>query len=174
MHTFQPYPINMLEWNPIKKLADEGVAVVAEANGKVNATSSHNGGVGYIWGKNVVYVFLRNTRYTKELLDMSEYFSACFFDMTDQNNGRLMKVLDQLSGRNEDKLAACRVEVAHAMNCPYIDDANFIILCRKIAAVPMTENTVLDPKILNLQYTERHLDDFHTMYIGEILDIRAR
>ena len=174
MHNFQPYPINMLEWNPIKKMADEGFAIVAEANGKVNATSSHNGGVGHIWGKHVLYCFLRNTRYTKELLDESEFFSACFFDMTDVNNARLMKVLDQLSGRNEDKLAACRVEIEHAMKVPYIDDANFIILCRKIAAVPMTENTILDEKILNIQYTERHLDDFHTMYIGEILDIRAR
>ncbi|QFJ54364.1 flavin reductase family protein [Pseudobutyrivibrio xylanivorans] len=174
MHTFQPYPINMLEWNPIKKLADEGVAIVTEADGRVNATSSHNGGVGHIWGKNVLYAFLRNTRYTKELLDKSDYFSACFFDMNDINNARLMKVLDQLSGRNEDKLAACRVTINHALEVPYIDDANFIILCRKIAAVPMTENTILDQKILNIQYTERHLDDFHTMYIGEILDIRAR
>lgn len=174
MHTFQPYPIDMLEWNPIQKLADDGIAIVAEADGKVNATSSHNGGVGHIWGKNVVYAFLRNTRYTKELLDKSEYFSACFFDMSDKNNVQLMKVLDQLSGRNEDKLRLCHVEIEHAMKAPYIDDANFIILCRKIAAVPMTENTVLDEKILNANYTERHLDDFHTMYIGEILDIRAR
>lgn len=174
MHTFQPYPINMLEWNPIKKLAEEGVAIVAEANGKVNATSSHNGGVGHIWGKNVLYAFLRNTRYTKELLDESDYFSACFFDMNEKNNVQLMKVLDQLSGRNEDKLKQCHVDVEYAMNVPYIDDANFIILCRKIAAVPMTENTILDENILNANYTERHLDDFHTMYIGEILDILAR
>ncbi|WP_033153604.1 flavin reductase [Pseudobutyrivibrio ruminis] len=174
MHTFQPYPINMLEWNPIQKLADDGIAIVAEADGKANATSSHNGGVGHIWGKHVVYAFLRNTRYTKELLDKSEYFSACFFDMNDKNNVQLMKVLDQLSGRNEDKLRLCHVDVEHAMNVPYIDDANFIILCRKIAAVPMTENTILDENILNTNYTERHLDDFHTMYIGEILDIRAR
>jgi flavin reductase (DIM6/NTAB) family NADH-FMN oxidoreductase RutF len=164
----------MLEWNPIKKLAEEGVAIVAEANGKVNATSSHNGGVGHIWGKNVLYAFLRNTRYTKELLDESDYFSACFFDMNEKNNVQLMKVLDQLSGRNEDKLNLCRVEIEHALNVPYIDGANFIILCRKIAAVPMTENTILDEAILNANYTERHLDDFHTMYIGEILDIRAR
>ncbi|MBR5636874.1 MAG: flavin reductase family protein [Pseudobutyrivibrio sp.] len=174
MHTFQPYPIDMLEWNPIKKLEEEGVAIVAEANGKVNATSSHNGGVGHIWGKNVIYAFLRNTRYTKELLDDSEYFSACFFDMTDKNNVRLMKVLDQLSGRNEDKLAACRVSIEHTMDVPYIDDANFIILCKKIAVVPMTENTILDDSILKSHYSDRHMDDFHTMYIGEILSIRAR
>ncbi len=85
-----------------------------------------------------------------------------------------MKVLDQLSGRNEDKLHLCHVNIEHALNAPYIDEANFIILCRKIAAVPMTENTILDEKILNENYTAKHLDDFHTMYIGEILDIRAR
>ena len=174
MHTFQPYPIDMLEWNPIKKLAEEGIAIVTEADGKVNATSSHNGGVGSIWGQNVVYAFLRNTRYTKELLDKSEFFSACFFDMSEKQNVQLMKVLDQLSGRNEDKLAQCRVEIGHMLNVPYIDEANFIILCRKIASVPMTENTILDSRILDKYYTERHLDDFHTMYIGEILDIRAR
>ncbi|SFH79245.1 Flavin reductase like domain-containing protein [Pseudobutyrivibrio sp. OR37] len=174
MHTFQPYPIDMLEWNPIQKVADEGIAIVAEADGVVNAMSSHNGGVGHMWGKNVVYGFLRNTRYTKELLDRSEYFSACFFDMNDKNNVQLMKVLDQLSGRNEDKLKLCHVNIEHALNAPYIDEANFIILCRKIAAVPMTENTILDEKILTENYTAKHLDDFHTMYIGEILDIRAR
>ena len=174
MHTFQPYPIDMLEWNPIKKVAEEGIAIVAEANGKVNAASSHNGGVGHIWGRNVIYGFLRNTRYTKELLDESEYFSACFFDMNDKSNVQLMKVLDQLTGRTEDKLGMCKVEIEHALNCPYIDGANFIILCRKIAAVPMTENTILDQKILEEQYSARHMDDFHTMYIGEILDIRAR
>lgn len=174
MHTFQPYPIDMLEWNPIQKVADEGIAIVAEADGTVNAMSSHNGGVGHLWGKNVVYAFLRNTRYTKELLDKSEYFSACFFDMSEKSNVQLMKVLDQLSGRNEDKLHLCHVNVEHALNAPYIDEANFIILCRKIAAVPMTENTILDEKILNENYTAKHLDDFHTMYIGEILDIRAR
>lgn len=174
MHTFQPYPIDMLEWNPIQKVADEGIAIVAEADGTVNAMSSHNGGVGHMWGKNVVYAFLRNTRYTKELLDKSEYFSACFFDMSEKSNVQLMKVLDQLSGRNEDKLHLCHVNIEHALNAPYIDEANFIILCRKIAAVPMTENTILDDKILNENYTAKHLDDFHTMYIGEILDIRAR
>ena len=164
----------MLEWNPIQKVADEGIAIVAEADGTVNAMSSHNGGVGHMWGKNVVYAFLRNTRYTKELLDKSEYFSACFFDMNEKNNVQLMKVLDQLTGRNEDKLHLCHVNIEHALNAPYIDEANFIILCRKIAAVPMTENTILDEKILNENYTAKHLDDFHTMYIGEILDIRAR
>lgn len=174
MHTFQPYPIDMLEWNPIQKVADEGIAIVAEADGTVNAMSSHNGGVGHMWGKNVVYAFLRNTRYTKELLDKSEFFSACFFDMSEKNKVQLMKVLDQLSGRNEDKLHLCHVNIEHALNAPYIDEANFIILCRKIAAVPMTENTILDEKILNENYTAKHLDDFHTMYIGEILDIRAR
>lgn len=174
MHTFQPYPIDMLEWNPIQKVADEGIAIVAEADGTVNAMSSHNGGVGHMWGKNVVYAFLRNTRYTKELLDKSEYFSACFFDMNEKNNVQLMKVLDQLTGRNEDKLHLCHVNIEHALNAPYIDEANFIILCRKIAAVPMTENTILDEKILNENYTAKHLDDFHTMYVGEILDIRAR
>ena len=38
MHTFQPYPMNMLEFNPFQKIGSEWAAVTAEADGKANAT----------------------------------------------------------------------------------------------------------------------------------------
>ena len=37
MHTFQPYPMNMLEFNPFQKIGSEWAAVTAEADGKANA-----------------------------------------------------------------------------------------------------------------------------------------
>ena len=34
MHNFQPYPIDMLEFNPFKKIGTEWAAITAEAEGK--------------------------------------------------------------------------------------------------------------------------------------------
>lgn len=36
------------------------------------------GGVGVLWGKNVAFIFIRDSRYTKELLDENEFFSLTF------------------------------------------------------------------------------------------------
>ena len=45
MHTFQPYPMNMLEFNPFQKIGSEWAAVTAEADGKANAMTVRWGGV---------------------------------------------------------------------------------------------------------------------------------
>lgn len=36
------------------------------------------GGVGVLWGKNVVFIFIRDSRYTKEFLDNGDLFSFVF------------------------------------------------------------------------------------------------
>ena len=40
-----------------------------------------------------------------------------------------------------------------------------------MAAVPITEDTFIDPKIKDKWYQD---GDMHTMYIGEIIDLMAR
>ncbi len=174
MHVFQPYPIYMLDWNPFDKFGRDSVSIVAEANGKQNAMSSKNATVGTFLGKNVLIAFVRDSRYTKELLDMSDTFSACFFDMNEKSNKHVVQILDAVSGRNEDKLKECKINIAHSMNIPYIDEANFVILCKKIAAVPISPDMFYDSEIAQKYYTGKFDGDNHTMYIGEIKDILVR
>ena len=33
------------------------------------------GGTGVLWGKNVVFIFIRESRYTKDFIDNGEFFS---------------------------------------------------------------------------------------------------
>lgn len=48
---------------------------IAAGNGeKVNTMTASQGGIGVIWGEDVVYIFVRQTRYTKEFIDGSDYF----------------------------------------------------------------------------------------------------
>ena len=63
MHTFQPYPIDMLDITPFTKLSKEWALVTAGDKEKSNTMTVSWGGTGVLWGKNVVYIFVRDTRY---------------------------------------------------------------------------------------------------------------
>ena len=80
MHTFQPYPIDMLEINPFTKLSKEWALVTAGDNNKSNTMTVSWGGTGVLWGKNVAFIFIRDSRYTKEFIDNGEFFSLSFLD----------------------------------------------------------------------------------------------
>lgn len=171
MHNFQPYPMNMLEWNPMEKISKEWFAITTEVDGKPNAMTAGWGGIGHIWGKNAVFIFVRESRYTKELLDNSDTFSCCFFDPNEKSSRSTLKILGSISGRSEDKIKECRLDINHMMGIPFIDQSNFAILCKKMAAVNIDPDDFTMENINPDWYKD---GDYHTMYIGQIVDILAR
>ena len=171
MHTFQPYPTDLLDFNPWQKISDEWFAITTECDGKANAMTASWGTVGSLWGKKIVTVFIRESRYTKELLDKTDTFSCCFFDPTDKHSKSTLKFLASVSGRQEDKLAEWHLDINHVNDIAFIDQACFAILCKKMAKVELDESTFIDPSILPEWYKD---GDFHTMYVGEIVEVLAR
>ena len=168
MHTFQPYPIEVLEMNPFTKLSKEWALVTAGNKSKCNTMTISWGGVGVLWGKNVVYIFIRDSRYTKEFIDNGDFFSISFLDEGYRN---ALNYCGSHSGRNEDKFQKAGLTPAFRHSIPYPDEANFVILCKKMAAVPITAETFTDSGIMKKWYAD---SDMHTMYVGEIIDLMAR
>ncbi len=168
MHTFQPYPIDLLEMNPFTKIGKEWALVTAGSKAKCNTMTVSWGGVGVIWNKNVVYIFVRDSRYTKEFIDQGEFFSLSFLDEKYRN---ALSYCGSHSGRGENKFEKAGLTPAFRHSIPYPDEANLVLLCRKMAAVPMEENVILDKSIINNFYKD---NDLHTMYVGEIIEAIAR
>lgn len=56
MHTFQPIPVDMLDMNPFTKIGKEWALLTAGNKQESNTMTISWGGVGVLWGKNVVYV----------------------------------------------------------------------------------------------------------------------
>ena len=168
MHTFQPYPIDLLEMNPFTKIGKEWALVTAGSKAKCNTMTVSWGGVGVIWNKNVVYIFVRDSRYTKEFIDQGEFFSLSFLDEKYRN---ALSYCGSHSGREENKFEKAGLTPAFRHSIPYPDEANLVLLCRKMAAVPMEENVILDKSIINNFYKD---NDLHTMYVGEIIEAIAR
>ena len=78
MHTFQPITADMIEFDPFTKIGKEWALLTAGSKDKANTMTISWGGVGVLWGKNVAFVFVRDSRYTKELIDKNEFFSLSF------------------------------------------------------------------------------------------------
>lgn len=128
MHTFQPMPMDVLEFNPFTKIGKDWALVTAGTKEKANPMTVSWGGVGVLWGKNVAFIFIRDSRYTKELLDENEFFSLTF--LSEQYRDAL-NYCGSHSGRNEDKFKGAGLTPAFRHGIPYVDEGNFVLICEK-------------------------------------------
>lgn len=167
MHTFQSFPIEELEFNPFEKIGKEWALVSAGSKKEANAMTVSWGGVGVLWGKNVVFVFIRDSRYTKEFIDNGDFFSVSFLD---KNYKDALSYCGSHSGRNEDKIANAGLSWDYKHSIPFIDEGNFVLLCEKLSATKITDDSFISPDIKKW-YAD---GDMHTMYIGEIIEVLAR
>ncbi|SDB22885.1 flavin reductase family protein [Eubacterium oxidoreducens] len=168
MHNFQPFDATTLDINPFRIFEKDWGVLTAMAGGKVNAMTVSWGGMGVIWGKKVATIYVRESRYTKELIDKSDVFSITFFD---EKYRSMLKYLGAASGRDENKIKTAGMKVNLHKEIPFIDEGNFAIVCKKMAAVPMPKETFTDASIDEQFYAD---GDYHTMYIGEIVEFLAR
>ena len=167
MHTFQPFPIEQLEINPFEKIGKEWALVSAGSRKKANTMTISWGGVGVLWGKNVAFIFIRDSRYTKEFIDSNDFFSVSF--LNDQYRDALNNCGSH-SGKDEDKLKNAGLNWNYKLSIPFVDEGNLILLCQKLSATKINEDSFLAPEIKKW-YAD---GDMHTMYVAEILEVLAR
>ncbi|MCR4781760.1 MAG: hypothetical protein K5851_03285 [Lachnospiraceae bacterium] len=136
-HVFQPFPIEDLDFNPFKKFREDGAALVIKdsANKRINATAINFGSVGNFFDKNVAVLYLDKKTYTSELMQVEDYVSINFFDMDIKGMRNSLKFLRKASGRDEDKIKALGMHIDADGDAPYLDEANFVIICRILACV---------------------------------------
>lgn len=64
--------------NFFEAISKEWMLVTAGTKDKFNTMTANWGGVGYLWNKPVVFVFIRPERYTFEFVENSETFTLSF------------------------------------------------------------------------------------------------
>ena len=168
MHTFQPYPMNMLEFNPFQKIGSEWAAVTAEADGKANAMTVSWGGVGVMWGKNVATIYIRDSRYTKEFVDREDYFTLAFFG---EEHREALNLCGRVSGRDEDKIKEAGLTPYYVDGTVAFEEAKMIFVCKKVYVQRMGEANFVEKANLDKWYADK---DMHNMYMGEIKKILVK
>lgn len=167
MHIFQPFPLEELEFNPFKTIGQDCGLVSSGTSKAANTMTISWGGVGVLWGKNVAFIFVRDSRFTKEFIDKNDFFSVSFMKKAYKE---ALNYCGTHSGRSGDKVPKAGLTWNYKHSIPFIDESDFILLCHKMSATRITKDSFLQPEIEKWYTT----GDMHTMYIGEIIEVLAR
>lgn len=168
MHTFQPYPIDKMEFNPFTKIGKEWALVSAGDKTRCNTMTVSWGGVGVLWGKNVVFIFIRDSRYTKEFVDREDYFTLAFFG---EEHREALNLCGRVSGRDEDKIKEAGLTPYYVDGTVAFEEAKMIFVCKKVYVQRMGEENFVEKANLDKWYADK---DMHNMYMGEIKKILVK
>lgn len=159
---FHETPVEDFVVNPLEIIGKDWMLVAAKKGSKVNAMTASWGGIGTMWNKSVVFVVIRETRYTKEFIDASSKFTLNFFAPAYRSD---LAYFGKVSGRDEDKIAKTGLKVSTRNAAPVFDDAERVLICKKLFAQPFDKNSFIDKTLVSKFYK---VDAMHTLYIAEI------
>ncbi len=164
MEGFTEIKINDNFGNPIQLIGSEWLLITA-THETINPMTANWGALGYIWHKPAATIYLRPQRYTYYLMEGSDSFSLTFFP---EENKEALKFCGSHSGRNTDKIAETGLTPFRTPtgNWGY-REARLIIECKTMYYQDFTPDNFIDPTIDKL-YSD---NDYHRMYIGEILTL---
>ena len=137
---------------------------------KSNAMTIGWGGIGTLWGRTALTVYVAEKRYTKEFMDREQYFTVMSFDVA---QSRVLTYMGRNSGRDGDKAEALGLHVAYTANgTPYYTEATMVIECKTMYAAPF------DPQYFKSEVPERMYCNFpagiHSLYFGEVVGAWVR
>lgn len=155
--------IKTLTFNPFERIGQDWCLVTAGTPDSFNTMTASWGGVGILWGKEVATCYIRPQRYTKEFVDREEYFTLTFFP---DGYREALALCGRVSGRDHDKPAEAGITPLPVDGTVTFSEANLVLVCRKLYAQEMTEESFTDKATLDRNYPAR---DLHTTYIGEIV-----
>lgn len=155
--------VSKLEFNPFERIGKDWCLITAGERDSFNTMTASWGGVGVLWNKNVATCYIRPQRYTKEFVDKCDLFTLSFFP----NGYRSQLTLcGRVSGRDHDKVKETGLTPAFLDGSVSFEEANLVLVCRKLFAQEMSPDSFIDKDTLRNNYPAM---DLHTIYVGEII-----
>ena len=153
----------------IMKQLEKGILMTTAADGKPDTMVIGWGHLGIIWGKPTFCAYVRESRYTKALVDKNPEFTINVpLGQVDKN---IIAVCGTKSGRDMDKFKelALETEPGTTVAVPGIRQLPLTLECKVIYRQDQ------DPKAINEENDRRYYakgtaneGDYHTAYYGQI------
>ena len=160
-------PLEMKE-NPFQLIGNEWMLVTAEKDGVANTMTASWGGMGFLWKKNVAFIFVRPQRHTYSFVEQADTFSLTFFE---EKYRKELAYCGAVSGRDEDKIAHCGFHLLHEGETPYFQEARLVLVCRKLYSQMIEDECFLDQEANEKNYP---LKDYHRMYVAEVVKVLTK
>lgn len=146
----------------------KGAFLTVKGDGELNTMTIGWGTVGYVWGKPVFTVLVRDSRYTYELMEKTDEFTVSI-----PLNGGLKEELafcGKESGRDYDKITECNLTTipGQRVDTPVIKGCELHYECK----IRFKQRMDQDLDKFDGEYDDKWYptDDYHTIYHGEIVD----
>lgn len=162
--------INVWEYaGHILESTGKGVLLTTAADGKVNTMTIGWGTLGIEWGKPIFIAFVRESRYTKELLDKNGEFTVNIpYGEYDKS---ILSICGTRSGRDMDKFAELGLtpETPETVCVPGIRQLPLTLECKVIYRQEQDESAVNEENTKRYYpKNEEQKGDYHTAYYGQI------
>ena len=155
----------------IIKALPRGILLTTKVGDKVNSMAIGWGTIGVNWGKPMFLAYVRESRFTHELLEQNPEFTINVplgdFDR------KILTVCGTQSGRDMDKLAVCGLTPVEpeVISVPGLKEFPLTLECRVLYRQD-EELSLFTPEMREKWYPAGTDGgrDFHTTYYGEIVD----
>lgn len=152
--------------NFIELIGKEWMLVAAGDREKMNMMTASWGGVGFLWNRPVVFVFIRPERYTLAFVEAKKWFTLSFFG---GEYREAYTLCGSRSGREIDKVAATGLTPFFtAEGNPGFEEARLTLECKTLAVSEMKEDDFLDPAVYERWYNATQGNP-HRVYVAEIV-----
>jgi len=162
--------IDLSQTGDIGKVMDridkEWMLITAGTPDRLNTMTASWGGLGVLWHRPMVNIFVRPERHTYEFVEAQAFFSVAFFGPEHRD---ALTFCGKQSGRDVDKVAKCGFTVAAGeTGGVFFREANLVLLCEKRYRTRLEPDHMIgfDPE----QYYGDH-GGVHVMYMGEIVEV---
>ena len=121
--------------------------------------------LGRLWSIPVCTVYVRPERYTYAFMESHDYFTVSVLPLSDRQTAQ---VCGTKSGRDIDKIKECGLTLRRgAGDAPFFDEAEWVLVCRKLYAQDLDESCVLDERVFH-HYGAK--GGWHRAYTGEVVE----
>lgn len=158
-----------VDYNQYLKEATEalskGAFLTVKAGKELNTMTIGWGNIGYIWGKPMMMVMVRESRHTFNLIEKTDEFTVSFsFDDTMKDE---LSFCGSHSGCNYNKFEKCNLQTisGQEVNTPVIEGCDLHYECKISYKQKMNQNN-FDNEFDQKWYKD---PDYHTFYYGEIV-----
>lgn len=154
---------------PFHKIDQEWALLTAGKEDKFNTMTISWGGLGTLWNKPVVTVYVKPIRYTYKFMEENEYFTISFYEETYRKD---LGILGSKSGRELDKLSLTKLTPEVLENSISFKEATLTIVCKKIYFQDLDMNHIDNSSVPQSEIDRFYKNEpIHRMYIGEVVDI---
>jgi flavin reductase (DIM6/NTAB) family NADH-FMN oxidoreductase RutF len=153
----------------IKMLGHGGLLLAStDAKGNPNAMTIGWGTIGIIWAKPIFVVLVRPSRYTYDLIEITNDFTV---NVPTPKLADKISYFGTVSGRNQNKFKAkgLTVRPGKKVKSPIIEECVINYECRVVH-----KNDVIPDRLADeIRHRAYRQGDFHRIYFGEILVVYA-